>query len=125
VRPVPGEPALTRRSSSAWWASAARCRSSRYAQACNVPDPLASPDSVRRGVDALAARYAAAGRPHAEIEKTADVTFDAGESVEAFVERCATLAVCGIEYALVVTAGPWTPDAVARLLTARTMLNPL
>jgi len=47
-----------------------------------------------------------------------------GESSREFAGRCAALGRLGIEHAVVITAGPWTEDAVARLGAAQQELAP-
>jgi hypothetical protein len=44
------------------------------------------------------------------------------EPADAFAERCARLAELGIEHAVVITPGPWSPEAVGRLAGARAPL---
>ena len=44
--------------------------------------------------------------------------WNAGESPAEFAERCARLAALGLDHAVVLTAGPWTAEAVDRLVAA-------
>ena len=53
-----------------------------------------------------------AGRPYEEIDKTISVRFDPAQPVEAFAEHCSELAELGIEHAVALTTGAWTPPVV-------------
>jgi hypothetical protein len=64
-----------------------------------------------------------AGRDYEEIEKTVSTRLGPDEGAGEFAGRCAALAALGIEHAVVITAGPWTEDAVARLAAAREQLE--
>ena len=90
----------------------------RYADACNLFDIPDGGQTVRRKLDVLARHCEEAGRPYGEIEKTLSTRLEPGETSDAFVERCAALAALGIEHVVVITAGPWTEDAVATLAAA-------
>jgi hypothetical protein len=63
------------------------------------------------------------GRSYDDIEKTLSTRLEQGESPDAFVERCGALAALGIEHVVVITAGPWTEDAVACLAAAAPALR--
>jgi F420-dependent oxidoreductase-like protein len=93
-----------------------------YAEACNLFDIPDEGETIRRKLDVLARHCDAVGRPYDEIEKTVSTRFNPGESPEEFAERCSRLAAFGIEHAVVITAGPWTEDAVADLAEAQRML---
>jgi hypothetical protein len=73
---------------------------------------------VRRKLDVLARHCEELGRPYEDIDKTLSTRLDAGETTEAFAERCAQLAGLGIDHVVVITSGPWTEDAVATLAGA-------
>jgi F420-dependent oxidoreductase-like protein len=87
----------------------------RYADACNLFDIPDGGETVRRKLDVLARHCEELGRPYEEIEKTISTRLEPGESAGAFAERCAQLAVLGIQHAVVLTAGPWSEDGVATL----------
>jgi F420-dependent oxidoreductase-like protein len=87
----------------------------RYADACNLFDIPDGGATVRRKLAVLARHCEQVGRPYEEIEKTVSTRLEPGESPDRFTERCAALASFGIEHAVVITAGPWTEDAVATL----------
>jgi F420-dependent oxidoreductase-like protein len=89
-----------------------------YADACNLFDIPDGGQTVRRKLDVLARHCEEASRPYGEIEKTLSTRLGPGETSDAFVERCATIAALGIEHVVVITAGPWTEDAVATLAAA-------
>jgi F420-dependent oxidoreductase-like protein len=93
-----------------------------YAQACNLFDIPDEGETIRRKLDVLARHCDAVGRPYDEIDKTVSTRFNPGESPEHFAERGSRLAAFGIEHAVVITAGPWTEDAVADLAEAQRML---
>ena len=42
----------------------------------------------------------------------------ADESAEAFTARCSALTTLGLDHVVVLTSGPWTEDAVSRLVAA-------
>jgi F420-dependent oxidoreductase-like protein len=90
----------------------------RYADACNLFDIPDGGATVRRKLDVLAGHCEALGRPYEEIEKTISTRFEAGETADAFAERCARLAELGIGHAVVIAAGPWGEDGVATLVDA-------
>ena len=59
-----------------------------------------------------------------KTEKTVSTRLNPGESTSEFSERCAALAALDVEHAVVITAGPWTEDAVARLAAAQKQMAP-
>lgn len=87
----------------------------RYADACNLFDIPDGGATVRRKLAVLARHCEQVGRPYEEIEKTVSTRLEPGESPDRFAGRCAALGAFGIEHAVVITAGPWTEDAVATL----------
>jgi F420-dependent oxidoreductase-like protein len=87
----------------------------RHADACNLFDIPDGGATIRRKLGVLARHCEAVGRPYEEIEKTVSTRLEPGESPDHFAGRCAALAAVGIEHAVVITAGPWTEDAVATL----------
>jgi F420-dependent oxidoreductase-like protein len=86
-----------------------------YGDACNLFDIPDGGQTVRRKLAVLAEHCAAVGRPVNEIDKTVSTRLGPGEPVDAFVQRCAALAELGIQHAVVITAGPWTEEALATL----------
>jgi F420-dependent oxidoreductase-like protein len=84
----------------------------RYADACNVFDIPDGGQTVRHKLAVLARHCAEAGRPYEEIEKTISTRLLPDETGPAFAQRCAAFADLGIDHVIVITAGPWTPDAV-------------
>jgi F420-dependent oxidoreductase-like protein len=87
----------------------------RYADACNLFDIPDGGATVRRKLAVLPRPCEQVGRPYEASEKTVSTRLDPGESPDRFTGRCAALAAFGIEHAVVITAGPWTEDAVATL----------
>ena len=90
-----------------------------YADACNLFDIPDGGKTIRHKLDVLARHCDAVGRPHDEIEKSVSTRLDPGQSAAEFAEQCDRLAALGIEHAVVITAGPWTEDAVERLAAAQ------
>jgi F420-dependent oxidoreductase-like protein len=90
----------------------------KYADACNLFDIPDGGKTVKHKLAVLARHCDAVGRPYDDIEKTISTRLEPGEPAGAFAERCAALAALGIEHAVVITAGPWTEEAVARLAAA-------
>jgi F420-dependent oxidoreductase-like protein len=90
-----------------------------HADACNLFDIPDGGATIRRKLDVLARHCDEVGRPYDAIEKTVSTRLNDGESAAAFAERCAALGALGIEHAVVITAGPWTEDAIARLGAAQ------
>jgi len=91
----------------------------KYADACNLFDIPDEGKTIKHKLEILARHCHAVGRPYEQIEKTVSTRLNPDESPEAFAKRCAALAALGIEHAVVITAGPWTEDAVARLAAAQ------
>ena len=89
-----------------------------YADACNVFDIPDGGTTIRRKLDVLAGHCAALGRPYETIETIVSTRLGATEPTAAFVDRCGRFAELGLDHAVVLTSGPWTPDAVARLVEA-------
>jgi F420-dependent oxidoreductase-like protein len=90
-----------------------------HADACNLFDIPDGGETVRHKLDVLRRHCDAVGRHYDEIEKTVSTRLSPDESSDAFAERCVELGGLGIEHAVVITTGPWTPDAVERLRVAR------
>jgi F420-dependent oxidoreductase-like protein len=96
----------------------------RYADACNLFDIPDEGKTIKHKLEILARHCDAVGRPYEQIEKTVSTRLNPDESPEAFAQRCAALAPLGIEHAVVITAGPWTEDAIARLAAAKAQAQP-
>jgi len=90
-----------------------------YADACNLFDIPDGGKTIRHKLDVLARHCEAVGRPYDEIEKTVSTRLNPGQSAQEFAEQCDRLAPLGIEHAVVITAGPWTEESVARLAAAQ------
>src|SRR6266508_6242892 len=63
-----------------------------YADACNLFDIPDGGETIKRKLSVLAEHCEAVGRPYAEIEKTLSTRLLPGETPDAFVQRCGTLA---------------------------------
>jgi alkanesulfonate monooxygenase SsuD/methylene tetrahydromethanopterin reductase-like flavin-dependent oxidoreductase (luciferase family) len=96
-----------------------------YADACNLFDIPDGGRTITHKLAVLARHCDEIGRPYGEIEKTISTRLQPGESADSFAERCATLAAWGIEHVVVITAGPWTEDAVASLASVIPQLRPI
>jgi F420-dependent oxidoreductase-like protein len=90
----------------------------RYADACNLFDIPDGGRTVTHKLAVLARHCQEAGRPYEEIEKTLSTRLEAGEPAGDFVTRCRAAGAMGIEHMVVITAGPWTADALATLAAA-------
>jgi alkanesulfonate monooxygenase SsuD/methylene tetrahydromethanopterin reductase-like flavin-dependent oxidoreductase (luciferase family) len=90
----------------------------RYADACNLFDIPDGGRTVTHKLAVLARHCADLGRPDDQIEKTLSTRLEPGENSDAFVRRATAAAELGIEHLVVLTAGPWTPDALATLAAA-------
>jgi len=86
-----------------------------YGDAGNLPDIPDGGETVRRKLDVLAGHCTEVGRPYEEIEKTLSTRWLPTEPPAEFARRCATYADWGIEHVVLITSGPWTPEAVAAL----------
>jgi alkanesulfonate monooxygenase SsuD/methylene tetrahydromethanopterin reductase-like flavin-dependent oxidoreductase (luciferase family) len=95
----------------------------RYGDACNLFDIPDEGRTITRKLEVLARHCDAVGRDCDEIEKTVSTRLNPDESAEEFAGRCATLAALGLDHAVVITPGPWTDEAVARLGAARELLQ--
>lgn len=95
-----------------------------YGDACNLFDIPDGGKTIARKLEVLARHCDAVGRAYDEVEKTVSTRLNPGEPADAFAERCMALAALGVEHAVVITAGPWTEDAVARLADAQERMEP-
>jgi F420-dependent oxidoreductase-like protein len=89
-----------------------------YADACNLFDIPDGGIAVRRQLEILARHCEDVGRDYAAIEKTLSTRLEPAESTDSFVHRSAASAKLGIEHLVVVTPGPWTPEALDTLARA-------
>ena len=87
----------------------------RYADACNVFDIPDGGRTVRHKLAVLRRHCDEVGRPYGEVEKTISARLAPGEPAESFARRCAEFAGWGIDHAVVITAGPWSPSGVETL----------
>jgi F420-dependent oxidoreductase-like protein len=86
-----------------------------YADACNLPDIPDGGQTVRHKLEVLAGHCADLGRPFEEIDKTLSTRWLPAESADDFARRCASYAEWGIQHVVLITSGPWSPEAVAKL----------
>jgi alkanesulfonate monooxygenase SsuD/methylene tetrahydromethanopterin reductase-like flavin-dependent oxidoreductase (luciferase family) len=73
---------------------------------------------ARHKLDVLAGHCEQIGRPYADVEKTVSTRLDPDAGPGAFAEQCARLAALGLDHAVVITSGPWTPAKIALLTGA-------
>ena len=90
----------------------------RYADACNLFDLPDGGKTVRHKLAILEQACSRIGRPFSHIETTLSTWLGPNESPQGFAERCIQFAKWGIQHAVVIKTGPWTPDDVARLSLA-------
>ena len=89
-----------------------------YGDACNLFDIPDGGRTVRHKLDVLAHHCERIGRPYADIEKTISTRLDPAAGPAAFADQCSKLAALGIDHAVVITNGPWTPAKIAMLTDA-------
>ena len=89
----------------------------RRADACNLFDLPDGGTTVRHKLDVLRKHCDDVGRPYGEISKTLSTRLTPDDTVAGFVERCHEQASWGIDHAIVIRSGPWTPESV-EILTA-------
>jgi alkanesulfonate monooxygenase SsuD/methylene tetrahydromethanopterin reductase-like flavin-dependent oxidoreductase (luciferase family) len=87
----------------------------RYAQACNLFDIPDGGVSVRRALDALRAHCAELGTDDEAIDKTISTRLEPDEDATSLVRRLDAMREWGIDHAVVIRPGPWTPESVAVL----------
>jgi F420-dependent oxidoreductase-like protein len=90
----------------------------RYADACNLFDIPDGGRTVSHKLAVLAGHCADLGRPVEAVEKTLSTRLEADETSTAFASRCEAAAALGIEHMVVITAGPWSAEALATLAAA-------
>jgi len=90
-----------------------------YADACNLFDIPDDGRTIRHKLEVLARHCDEVGRSYDDVQKTVSTRMDPGQSAGDFAEQCERLAGYGIDHAVVITSGPWTEDAVARLAAAQ------
>ena len=83
-----------------------------YADACNLFDIPDGGKTVRHKLEVLRKHCEEIGRPYDAIEKTLATRFSPGDSVDDLVRRCGEQAALGIDHAIVIRSGPWTPESV-------------
>jgi F420-dependent oxidoreductase-like protein len=87
----------------------------RHADACNLFDVPDGGRTVRHKLEVLRRHCEALGRDETTIEKTISTRLSAGESAEAFAERCEAFAAWGIEHVVCITPGAWDDARLAVL----------
>ena len=90
----------------------------RYADACNLFDIPDGGKTVRHKLEVLRERCEEIGRPYDAIEKSLSTRLAPDDSAADFVGRCEEQAALGIDHAIVIRSGPWTPKTVEILTSA-------
>src|SRR5262249_13639505 len=90
----------------------------KYADACSLFDIPDGGRTVRHKLDVLAGHCERVGRPYADIEKTIGTRLDPAARPGAFAHPRSDLAALGIDHAVAITNGPWTPAKIAMLTGA-------
>jgi F420-dependent oxidoreductase-like protein len=89
-----------------------------YGEACNLFDIPDGGRTVRHKLDVLADHCERVGRPYADVEKTVSTRLDPDAGPGSFADQCARLAALGVDHAVVITSGPWTPAKITMLTSA-------
>ena len=87
----------------------------RYARACNVFDIPDGGVSVRRALAVLRSHCDDLGTDYGAIDKTISTRLEPDEDAVGLVRRLETMREWGIEHAVVIRPGPWTPESVTVL----------
>ncbi len=93
-----------------------------YADACNLFDIPDGGTTVRRKLEVLQRHCDDVGRPYGEILKTISTRLEPGQTPDGFARELERIAQLGIEHAVVITAGPFTREAVATLGAAQRLV---
>jgi len=88
----------------------------RSADACNLFDIPDGGKTIRHKLEVLRRHCDKAGRPYDAIEKTLSTRLEPTDTVDDLVRRFETQAALGIEHAIVIRTGPWTPESVQTLV---------
>ena len=87
----------------------------RYARACNLFDLPDEGLTVRQRLEALARHCAELGTDYHAIDKTISTRLEPGEDADNLTKRLQRMRSWGIEHAVVIRPGAWTPESVAVL----------
>jgi F420-dependent oxidoreductase-like protein len=94
-----------------------------YADACNLFDIPDGGATVRHKLDVLRRHCEDVGRPDGEILKTISTRILPEQPAEDFARELERIAGLGIEHAVVITPGPFTPETVATLGRAQQLVG--
>jgi F420-dependent oxidoreductase-like protein len=94
-----------------------------YADGCNLFDIPDGGKTLRRKLGVLRRHCEEVRRPYDDIEKTVSTAVRPGEAPEELADRCAALHDLGVDNAVVITQGPWTPAAVGVLVDAAAIVG--
>lgn len=97
----------------------------RFADACNLLDVPHEGDTLRRKLDILAVHCRKLGRPLSDIDLSATLRSEVGETSAALIARCRRLAAVGFDHVVLSPDGPWTPRALDTLATAAPAIGEL
>jgi hypothetical protein len=93
-----------------------------YADACNLFDIPDGGATVRHKLEVLQRHCDEVGRPSGEILKSISTRLLPDQSPDDFARELERIAGLGIDHAVVITAGPFTREAVATLGAAQRLV---
>ena len=86
-----------------------------YGDACNLFDIPDGGKTITQKLAVLSRHCQASGRPMTDIDKTVSTRIPADQPIGDFIRHCQDVASLGIDHAIVLSAGPWTTEAVRSL----------
>ncbi len=90
----------------------------RYARACNLFDIPDHGATIGQRLGILRRHCEEFGTDYTAIDKTISTRMEPGETPQNLVARLAEIRSWGIEHAIVIRRGPWTPESVRTLALA-------
>ncbi len=90
----------------------------RYAQACNLFDIPDDGATILQRLDLLRRHCEDLGTNYAAIDKTISTRLEPGETPQSLARRLHRMHAWGIDHAIVIRPGPWTPSSVQTLAEA-------
>ncbi len=96
-----------------------------YGSACNLFDIPDGGKTLRHKLEVLRRHCDEVGRDYDTVAKTVSTRLSPGESAAEFAERCTVLHGHGLEHAVVITPGAWTPATIGMLADAASLVHDL
>ena len=90
----------------------------RYAHACNLFDIPDDGATILQRLDLLRRHCQDLGTSYAAIGKTISTRLEPGETPQSLARRLRRMHAWGIDHAIVIRPGPWTPSSVQTLAEA-------